>query len=121
MSLHDLPVFGTTREVDRCTKFLISRVHKNTLWLDQAYPIHVEDIHKLIGFPWKVRMSQTTSKALGSMVEKRVKLAYMTNIELGEEVTEHTLHRSMMNRSAHGLLFDCWESNEELHERRVHP
>jgi hypothetical protein len=45
----DLPVFGTTREVARCTKFLISRVHNGTLWLDKAYIIHVEDIHKLMG------------------------------------------------------------------------
>jgi hypothetical protein len=50
MCLHDLPIFGTTREVRWCMKFLINRVHNNTLWLDQAYPIHVEDIHMLTGF-----------------------------------------------------------------------
>jgi hypothetical protein len=34
ISLCDLPVFGTTGEVGRCIKFLISRVHNNTFWLD---------------------------------------------------------------------------------------
>jgi hypothetical protein len=33
MSLRDLLVFGTTREANRCTKFLIIQVHNNTLWL----------------------------------------------------------------------------------------
>ena len=47
MNLRDLPVFGTTSEVARCTKFLISRVHDKSLWLDKIYPIHVEYIHHL--------------------------------------------------------------------------
>jgi len=47
MNLYDSPMFGTIGDVTRSTKFLISHVHNNTLWLDQAYPIHVEDIHKL--------------------------------------------------------------------------
>jgi hypothetical protein len=49
MNLYDLLVFGTIGDVAWCTKFLISRVHNNTLWLNQAYPIHVEYIHKIIG------------------------------------------------------------------------
>jgi hypothetical protein len=49
MNLRDLPVFGTTGEVARCTKFLISRVHDRSLWLDKRYPIHVEDIQQLTG------------------------------------------------------------------------
>jgi hypothetical protein len=49
MNLRDLPVFGTTGEVARCTKFLISRVHDKSLWLDRRYPIHAEDIHQLTG------------------------------------------------------------------------
>jgi hypothetical protein len=49
MNLRDLPVFGTTGEVARCTKFLISRVHDRSLWLDRRYPIHTEDIHQLTG------------------------------------------------------------------------
>jgi len=47
MILKDLPVFGTTGEVARCTKFLINRVHKRSFWLDRKYPIHTEDIHQL--------------------------------------------------------------------------
>jgi hypothetical protein len=49
MHLRDLPVFGTTGEVARCTKFLISRVHDRSLWLDQRYLIHADDIHQLTG------------------------------------------------------------------------
>jgi hypothetical protein len=49
MSLSDLPVFDTTGEVSKCTKFFIILVHNNTLWLDKGYPIHVMDIHQLIG------------------------------------------------------------------------
>jgi hypothetical protein len=40
MHLRDLLVFGTTGEVARCTKFLISRVQDMSLWLDRRYPIH---------------------------------------------------------------------------------
>jgi hypothetical protein len=49
MNLRDLPMFGTIGDVVRCTKFLISRVHDISLWLDRRYPIHVEDIHQLTG------------------------------------------------------------------------
>lgn len=48
-NLLDLPVFGTTGEAGRCTRFLISRVHGNSLWLEREYPIHVDDIHQLTG------------------------------------------------------------------------
>jgi hypothetical protein len=44
-----LTVFDTTSEVTKCTKFLINRVHNDTLWLEKGYPIHVEDIHQLTG------------------------------------------------------------------------
>jgi hypothetical protein len=47
MNLRDLPVFDTTGEFARCTKFLISRVHDRSLWLDRRYPIQEEDIHQL--------------------------------------------------------------------------
>jgi len=47
MNLRDLPVFGTTREVMRCTNFVISRVHEKSLWLDRRYPIHAKYIHQL--------------------------------------------------------------------------
>jgi len=47
MHLRDLLVFGTTGEVVQCKKFLISRVHKKNLLLDQRYLIHVDDIHHL--------------------------------------------------------------------------
>ena len=53
MNLRYLPVFGTTCEIARCTKFLISRVHERILWLDKQYPIHVEDIHQLTGLSFK--------------------------------------------------------------------
>jgi hypothetical protein len=47
MNLRDLLVFGTTGEIARCMKFLISKVHDRSLWLDKWYPIHVEDIQQL--------------------------------------------------------------------------
>jgi hypothetical protein len=49
MNLRDLLVFGTTSEVAHFTKFLINRVHDRSLWLDRRCPIHVEDIHHLMG------------------------------------------------------------------------
>jgi hypothetical protein len=49
MNLRDLLVFDTTGKVAQCTKFLISRVHNISLWLDRRYPIHAEDIHQLTG------------------------------------------------------------------------
>jgi hypothetical protein len=53
MNLMDFPVFNTTGEVVRCTKFLINRVHEISLWLDRRYPIHPEDIHHLTGLSIK--------------------------------------------------------------------
>jgi hypothetical protein len=53
MNLRYLPVFDTTGEVAKCTKFLISRVHDRSLWLDRRYPIHEEDIHQLTGLSLK--------------------------------------------------------------------
>jgi hypothetical protein len=49
MNLRDLPVFGTTSEVVRCTKFLITRVHDRSIWLDQRYLIPIDEIHQLTG------------------------------------------------------------------------
>jgi hypothetical protein len=49
MKLRDLLVYETTGKVAHCTKFLISRVHDKSLWLDQRYPIHADDIHQLTG------------------------------------------------------------------------
>jgi len=49
MNLRDLPVFGTTGEVSRCTKFLIRRVHNKSMWMDRRYPIHAKYIHQLTG------------------------------------------------------------------------
>jgi hypothetical protein len=49
MNLRNLPVFGTTNEIVRCTKFLISKVHDISLWLDKRYPLHAQDIQHLIG------------------------------------------------------------------------
>lgn len=53
MNLRDLPVFGASGDVGRCTKFLINRVHDRSLWLDRRYPIHAEDIHQLTGLSLK--------------------------------------------------------------------
>jgi hypothetical protein len=44
MNLRDLLVFGTTDEIAHCTKFLISRVHDRSIWLDKRYPIHAKEI-----------------------------------------------------------------------------
>jgi hypothetical protein len=52
-NLGDFPVLGTTGEVVRCTKFLISSLHDRILWLDKRYPIHTEDIHQLTGLSIK--------------------------------------------------------------------
>jgi hypothetical protein len=49
MHLMDLPFFGTTGEVVWCTKFLISRVHDMSLWLEKIYMIHADDIKQLRG------------------------------------------------------------------------
>jgi hypothetical protein len=49
MHLRDLPMFRTTGEIAHCTKFLISRVHNRSLWIDKRYQIHAKDIHNLIG------------------------------------------------------------------------
>jgi hypothetical protein len=49
MNLRYLPVFHTSGEVARCTKFLINRVHEKSLWMDRKYPIHSEDIHQRTG------------------------------------------------------------------------
>jgi hypothetical protein len=53
MNLRDLPVFGTIGVVAQCTKFLISRVHDQSLWLDRRYPIHTKNNHQLIGLSLK--------------------------------------------------------------------
>jgi hypothetical protein len=45
MNLRGLLVFKTTGEVAWYTKFLISRVHDMSLWIDRRYLIHDEDIH----------------------------------------------------------------------------
>jgi hypothetical protein len=44
MHLRELPIFRTTGEVTRCTKFMIIHVHDMILWIDKNYPIHAEDI-----------------------------------------------------------------------------
>jgi hypothetical protein len=71
MCLRDLPVFDTTGEASHCTKFLINRVHTGALWLDKAYPIHVEDIHKLTGMSMEGRMLQMDFRARGNMTGRR--------------------------------------------------
>jgi hypothetical protein len=47
MNFKDLSVFGTIGKVAHSTKFLISRVHDTIIWLEQRYPIHVDDNHHL--------------------------------------------------------------------------
>jgi hypothetical protein len=49
MNLRYLPVFGTMHEITWCTKFLISRVHDRSLWLDKWYPIHAKEIQQFTG------------------------------------------------------------------------
>jgi len=49
MNLRDLQVFGNTGEIAWCTKFLISRVHDISVWLDKWYRIHSQDIQQLTG------------------------------------------------------------------------
>jgi hypothetical protein len=88
MNLGDLPVFRTTGEVARCTKFLINRIHDKILWLDQRYPVHVDDIHQLTDYLSRVRMSPKDSKARESMGKRKARLAYMriyTHREVAEQ------------------------------------
>ena len=47
--LRDLLMFGITREIMMCIKFIISRVNKNSFWIGISYPMKVNDIHTLIG------------------------------------------------------------------------
>lgn len=49
INLRSLPVFGTQLTAMQCTKLLANRMHGGSLWLDKEYPIHIEDIHRLIG------------------------------------------------------------------------
>ena len=48
--LQDLLVFDISGEIMKCTQFLITSVHRLSLWLDQSYPIHVNDIHMVMVF-----------------------------------------------------------------------
>jgi hypothetical protein len=53
MQLHNFAPQGSIGLWDhwrgaRCTNFLISRVHDISLWIDQIYSIHVDNIHQLI-------------------------------------------------------------------------
>jgi len=66
MNLRDLPVFGTTSVIARCTKFLISRVHDRSLWLDKRYPIHEKDIQHLTGLSSE---GENVSKGFQSLVK----------------------------------------------------
>lgn len=47
LNLRGLLVFNIVGAVMQCTKFLISRVHGRSLWLDKEYPIHAVDIQRL--------------------------------------------------------------------------
>jgi len=49
MNLCDFPVFGTIEDVSWYTNFFIRWVHNDSLWLYKAYPIHVDEIHKMNG------------------------------------------------------------------------
>jgi hypothetical protein len=79
MNLRDLPVFGTTGEVARCTKFLISRVHDRSLWLDKWYPIHAEDIQQLTGLSSQGEDVSKGFQGPGKHGKKKGELACMRN------------------------------------------
>ena len=53
MNLRDLPSFVPTGEIARSMKFLISRVHDRSLWLDKWYSIHAKYIQQLTGLSSK--------------------------------------------------------------------
>lgn len=58
MKLWDFPVFGTTKEVMHCTKFLINIIHGGSLWLNKEYPIDGNGIYNLIGLsPYGLNVS----------------------------------------------------------------
>jgi hypothetical protein len=99
MNLCDLLVFGTTGEVARCTKFLISSVHNGCLWLDKAYPIHVEDIHKLTGLSMEGKDVSQGFQGSGKHDQKKGEINLYDKYGTRRKVTEHTSSPSMMNRS----------------------
>jgi hypothetical protein len=59
INLHDLSMFNTTGEVSNVPGFLSEKYTMVTLWLEKSYPIHVEDIHKLIGLSMEGRICNT--------------------------------------------------------------
>jgi hypothetical protein len=79
MNLRDLPVFGTTGEVARCTKFLISRVHDRSLWLDKRYPIHAEDIQQLTGLSFQGEDVSKGFQGPGKHEKRKASSACMRN------------------------------------------
>jgi len=44
----------------QCTKILANKMHGGSLWLEKEYPIHVDDIHHLIGLLAGVNVVATT-------------------------------------------------------------
>ena len=49
MNLRNLIVFRITCIAMKCTKFMLSRIQNDSLWLGKEIPIHAEDIHRLTG------------------------------------------------------------------------
>jgi hypothetical protein len=120
MNLWDLPVFDTTGEVTKCTKFLISRVHNDTLWLDKGYPIHVEDIHQLTGLSMTGQNVSDDFQGSGKHGRKKGTLSlyelYGTHRgghgALIEPINDPQVHLC--------LLPHHWQGNEKLYTEQVY-
>lgn len=51
MTLLGVPHFGRKPQINACIHFLLSRLHGNFLWLDHPYPVDIDAMHWVLGFP----------------------------------------------------------------------
>lgn len=79
LNLISLPVFGTQLVAMQCTKLLASRMHGRSLWLDREYPIHVNDIHRLIGLSDEGNSVNTTFQVGAKRAKKHEEENYYAN------------------------------------------
>lgn len=104
MTLRDLPFFGTTSEVMRCTKFLISIFNEGYLWLNRQYSIHVDDIYRLKGLSFYRKDFSTTFQS----VSKHGKNTAYNNLymEYGTHHKECGIVIYLINEE--NIIFSCY-------------
>jgi hypothetical protein len=74
-------------------------MHNGFIWLDKEYTIYVEEINKLTGLSMDGKMNCKASKDQGSITERNESSIFMISMVIDEEVVEHSLSSSTMNRS----------------------